>query len=174
MALKRDSLIEITNKSSKSEKVTCIWIKFLGIVLVAQKFRFQWQTFNGEKERCHRKVLPSNCPLVCPQTFFVFFFFDRARRHPLALARAPTSTVSKEKILPLGQLVNIFSSLLYDYMIVALSLKVRVLCWWTMERCYDPKPYFNVIRTRDLRVGAAVLCQLCYENPYIWSRPICC
>ena len=41
MALKRDSLIGITNKSSKSEKVTCIWIKFLGIVLVAQKFRFQ-------------------------------------------------------------------------------------------------------------------------------------
>ena len=114
MALKRDSLIEITDKSSKSEKVTCIWMKFLGIVLVAQKFRFQWQTFNGEKERCHRKVLPSNCPLVCPQTFFVFFF-DRARRHPLALARAPSSTVSKKKILPLGQLVNIFSSLLYDY-----------------------------------------------------------
>lgn len=41
MALKRDSLIEITDKSSKSEKVTCIWIKFLGIVLVAQKFGFQ-------------------------------------------------------------------------------------------------------------------------------------
>ena len=56
------------------------------------------------------------------------FFFDRARRYPLALAKAPTSTVSKEKILPLGQLVNIFSSLLYDYMIVALSLKVRVSC----------------------------------------------
>lgn len=60
--------------------------------------------------------------------FRFFFFFDRARRHPLALARAPTSTVSKGKILPLGQLVNIFSSLSYDYMIVALSLKVRVSC----------------------------------------------
>lgn len=63
-----------------------------------------------------------------PTNVFRFFFFDRARRHPLALARAPTSTVSKEKILPLGQLVNIFSSLLYDYMIVALSLKFRVSC----------------------------------------------
>ena len=34
-------MIEITDKSSKSEKVTCIWIKFVGIVLVAQKFGFQ-------------------------------------------------------------------------------------------------------------------------------------
>ena len=153
MALKRDSLIGITNKSSKSEKVTCIWIKFLGIVLVAQKFIFQWQTFNGEKERCHRKVLPSNCPLVCPQTFFVFFFFRQSATPPPCTCKGANSTVSKEKILPLGQLVNIFSSLLYDYMIVALFLKVRVSCWWTMERCYDPKPYFNVIRTRDLALA---------------------
>lgn len=65
MALKRDSLIEITNKSSRSERVTCIWIKFLGIVLVAQKFRFQ--QFNGEKERYHRKLLPLNCHLACPK-----------------------------------------------------------------------------------------------------------
>lgn len=41
MTLKRDSLIEITNKASKSEKVTYIWIKILGIVLAAQKFRFR-------------------------------------------------------------------------------------------------------------------------------------
>lgn len=87
---------------------------------MAQKFKFQWQQFNGEKERCHRKVLPLNChPAVCPQTFLVFFF-DRAlergaRHHPLAFARAPTSTVSKEKILPLLQLVDIFPSLLWLY-----------------------------------------------------------
>lgn len=97
MALKRDSLIEITDKSSKSEKVSCIWIKFLGIVLVAQKFRFQWQTFNGEKKKVPQESTAIELSSSLSTNVFRFFFSDRARRHPLAFARAPTRRSLKRK-----------------------------------------------------------------------------
>ena len=43
------------------------------------------------------------------------FFFRQSATPPPCTCKGANSTVSKEKILPLGQLVNIFSSLLYDY-----------------------------------------------------------